>query len=335
MSESEEWRLIPSAPNYQASSLGRIRQQIKGNVLKGSLHSSGYMKVVLRTEGRSMHRSVHRMVAEAFLPAEPGRPTVNHKNHVRDDNRLSNLERMSTIEQNRHSIKKPQGQHGRPVWMVSSADGTDLARFPTAQAAATYLGKKTAGHIINSIRNNTMGYGYFWRYDGAVDGDLPSEKWQALACEYVKGINGFQISSQGRLRNKFGRTSRGSKNANGYLRVDIGGKEFLLHRLVALTFISKVPGADVVNHIDGNKENAAASNLEWLTPAQNSRHAVNAGLTTNRKPVIQYTMTGQLLASYPSIVFAMKKTDVDDTNIWAACNGIQQSAGGFRWAYES
>jgi hypothetical protein len=54
---------------------------------------------------------------------------------------------------------------------------------------------------------------------------------------------------------------------------------FFLHRLVAECFVPKVPGKEQVNHIDGNPDNNQASNLEWLTPKENSRHAIETGLT--------------------------------------------------------
>lgn len=46
-----------------------------------------------------------------------------------------------------------------------------------------------------------------------------------------------------------------------------------VHRLVALAYIPKQEGRDIVNHIDGNKQNNHYSNLEWCTPRENSIHA--------------------------------------------------------------
>lgn len=48
---------------------------------------------------------------------------------------------------------------------------------------------------------------------------------------------------------------------------------FLVHRLVAAAFVPEVPGRDQVNHIDGDRLNNHASNLEWCTQSQNNLHA--------------------------------------------------------------
>ncbi len=53
---------------------------------------------------------------------------------------------------------------------------------------------------------------------------------------------------------------------------------FLLHRLVAATFLGPCPPGHEVNHIDGNKANPDASNLEYVTRSQNLRHAYEVGL---------------------------------------------------------
>lgn len=52
-----------------------------------------------------------------------------------------------------------------------------------------------------------------------------------------------------------------------------------VHRLLAECYLPRIRGADQVNHKDGDKTNFALSNLEWVTAQQNTRHAIDAGLT--------------------------------------------------------
>lgn len=62
-------------------------------------NEDGYMQITVgKTGNRSQYR-VHRMVAEAFIPNPENLPEVNHKNFIRDDNRVENLE-WSTHEDN-------------------------------------------------------------------------------------------------------------------------------------------------------------------------------------------------------------------------------------------
>ena len=71
------------------------------------------------------------------------------------------------------------------------------------------------------------------------------------------------------------------KNNRGYLSVGIDGKTVNVHRLIAECFCEKGEGKDQVNHIDGNKSNNSASNLEWVTCSENHRHAFDSKLRVN------------------------------------------------------
>lgn len=64
----------------------------------------------------------------------------------------------------------------------------------------------------------------------------------------------------------------------GYRRVNLNGKRYLVHRLVAMAFLPNVNSKPQVNHIDGNKSNNALTNLEWATASENGRHASETGL---------------------------------------------------------
>lgn len=68
----------------------------------------------------------------------------------------------------------------------------------------------------------------------------------------------------------------------GYLSItlnkDKSEKTYAVHRLVALAFIPNPDNKPAINHIDGNKQNNCVTNLEWVTSAENSSHAVRTGL---------------------------------------------------------
>lgn len=68
-------------------------------------------------------------------------------------------------------------------------------------------------------------------------------------------------------------------NNKGYRLFSVGlGSPQLLHRLVAMAFVSNPYGKKYVNHIDGDKDNNHYSNLEWVTRIENERHASQMGL---------------------------------------------------------
>ena len=69
--------------------------------------------------------------------------------------------------------------------------------------------------------------------------------------------------------------------SKGYACVRLNGKTQSVHRLVAKAYCDKPEGCDQVNHINGDKQDNRAENLEWVTMSQNHKHAFATGL---RKP---------------------------------------------------
>ena len=99
----------------------------------------------------------------------------------------------------------------------------------------------------------------------------------------INGFPGYTISEDGKVKSlKSGRIRKPRKSTNGYLNLDLwnGGKSKVLsvHRLVAEAFIDNPYDKPQVNHIDGNKSNNDAANLEWATASENTQHAHDTGL---------------------------------------------------------
>lgn len=94
----EEWRWVVGFPDYEVSSLGRVRRVTAacgthaGRVLKAKTTPQGYLEVRLQRDGRAHDRRVHRLVCEAFRGAPPpDKPFACHRNDTPDDNLLENL----------------------------------------------------------------------------------------------------------------------------------------------------------------------------------------------------------------------------------------------------
>lgn len=93
----ETWKTAPGFPGYEVSDRGRVRrseggQGTKGGVIKPVPNDRGYKVVALRKDGKTSTPHVHSLVARAFLKGGGNGMTVQHKNHNKGDNRVSNLE---------------------------------------------------------------------------------------------------------------------------------------------------------------------------------------------------------------------------------------------------
>lgn len=124
---------------------------------------------------------------------------------------------------------------------------------------------------------------------------------------------------------------------NGYCQVTLyhgtTRKKFLVHRLVALLFVPNPNGYDFVNHIDEDKQNNFASNLEWCTTAYNNSFGtarLRQSITSGQK-VDQFLPNGIHLATYESIGVASFITNVPSRLITQCCAGDCVTAGGFMW----
>jgi DNA-binding NarL/FixJ family response regulator len=98
----EEWKRIPNT-EYKVSSMGNVYSEKLGRELMQWHNDHGYKIVHLYIDGEKFLERVHRLVATAFLEQSPGACTVNHKNGVKDDNRLENLEWLSHEDNMKHA----------------------------------------------------------------------------------------------------------------------------------------------------------------------------------------------------------------------------------------
>ena len=116
---NEEWRPIEGYEGlYEVSNLGRVRSVDryvkskgesywlrKGKMLSPAKDKNGYLKVNLSCNGKNNIIRVHRLVAEAFIPAIEGLSEVNHKDEDKTNNRVENLEWCDRKYNNNYGTK--------------------------------------------------------------------------------------------------------------------------------------------------------------------------------------------------------------------------------------
>ena len=167
----------------------------------------------------------------------------------------------------------------------------------------------------------------------------------------IKGYEGYyQVSSDGEIRRMLahGRTRIVKNRLNPkslYYSVSLSKKctrkSFAVHRLVAEAFIPNNENKREVNHIDGNKLNNKVSNLEWVTQKENLVHAMEK---LNHypwgKPARQVRCmdieTNETIKEFHSLSEASKFIGKASArqNISLACQGLVNSAYGYKWEYK-
>lgn len=185
-----------------------------------------------------------------------------------------------------------------------------------------------------------------------------SEEWK-----WVEGYEGlYKVSNLGRIKS-YHKHKNGYilsiQNQNGdYLRVVLLNinkvrKSFAVHAVVASTFVGQIPAGWQVHHIDGCKQNNIASNLEIIQPKEHRKETkkqnpqitdgmVNYNRFIRPKVVLQYTLDGVFVASYPNAKEAGFATGICSRNIlqvasetpYNTTGKTRKQAGGYVWRFQ-
>jgi hypothetical protein len=174
------WKEIPGYNGfYEINEIGEVRSCFPGKpvkMLKPIPKSYGYLKVNLQADGRIVQASIHRLVADVFVPNPDHKPQVNHKDGNKHNNHFENLEWVTASENIKHSflvLGKQSVNKGRtgklhyaskPICQYS-LDGNFVKRWDCISDAAREMGCNPC-QILNNVkgRNKTC-HGYMWRYE--------------------------------------------------------------------------------------------------------------------------------------------------------------------------
>ena len=160
----ENWKslkgIVKCGDTYEVSDLGNVRNVKTKRILKSQKSSKGYLRVKLSLNMDAKTYQIHRLVALAFIPNIEGKPQVNHKDSIRHNNVLSNLEWCTNGENQQHSIKqglsRKQKGEDRPASKLKEEDVIKIRElyddggYSQRELAGMFnVGQRTINTIVN------------------------------------------------------------------------------------------------------------------------------------------------------------------------------------------
>lgn len=207
----EEYRVIIGFNRYSISNYGNVINNVTGKEISQRISTNGYMRVNLRTGcvlyEKPKTMTVHRLVAEAFLPVIVGKDYVNHIDGNKCNNKVSNLEWCTASENSLHALKnglmdpdysamnklsyyQSRESHRtksyrnkmqrinqkkgitKTVLQIDRHNGQIINRFDNCYEAARFLfpGINNKDRLISRCARGKCksAYNYIWAYEGVI-----------------------------------------------------------------------------------------------------------------------------------------------------------------------
>ena len=164
--QEETWKDIQDFEGkYQISDLGRVKSLYNDNgykktyrekILKYSIKKNGYCQVILVKNRKRYSKNIHRLVAQAFIPNPNNLPCVNHKNEIKSDNVVGNLEWCTISYNTRYSCGVKINQYSINNLFINSWN--NIAEI----SDKLKISRTSINNCLND-RSKTAG-GYIWRH---------------------------------------------------------------------------------------------------------------------------------------------------------------------------
>ena len=130
--------LVFSLPRVSIRGNG-YKYPIKGRILKAFFNTSGYLQVILCKKKKNKKLAIHRVVVETFIKPIPKNKEVNHKNGIKTDNNLNNLEIVNHKENMRHAIENGLYSRKMTTCLLENIKTGGVRQFESIYKLADFL----------------------------------------------------------------------------------------------------------------------------------------------------------------------------------------------------
>ena len=170
----EEWKPIPGyAGKYEVSSWGRVKsnsQKSKGRILVPIQEPTGYYRVNLYKDGKVKKCAIHRLVAEVFLPNPSNLPQVNHRDEIKQNNYVENLEWCTPSYNSSYGtrMQRVKEKISKPILQLDK-QGNVIKEWSSISKVSKDLSVSGRSHITDCLKGRRKtALGYMWKYADEV-----------------------------------------------------------------------------------------------------------------------------------------------------------------------
>ncbi len=286
--KGEKWKNIKD-PDYEISTLGRVYSYKSNRYISNNSNLDGYSISYL--DGKN--KQCHRLVAETFLDEVEGKSVVNHKNGVKSDNTLDNLEWCTQKENVQHAIDTGLTKCCSAV-VQYTLDGEFVKEWSKIKDAAKSI--NVNGSSISCVClgfSNTSGE-YQWRFKGDESPGKTSLRFKMI-CQY---------DETGKFINRWDKIADASKDLD-------------------------IPAGNIVNTCKCKVKSAGG--YQWRY--EGDEPPLSLIRRTNGKKVNQIDKNGDVIKTWNSSLEASKDLSIHRSGINRVCNGKMKTTGGYYWEY--
>lgn len=370
--EGEVWKDIEGFEgDYQISNIGRVKAlNYKGkknnyHILSLSIDKVGYHQIILKKK----NFTVHRLVAMAFIPNPNEYKEINHKDGIKYNNNVENLEWCTRSHNIQHAFdmglkinkKGSESYQAKEVYKYG-LDGRFLGKYGSiveaspnddvlrSNISACCKGKiKTAGGYIWSykfeeidVKAHEADLGYpVYQYD--IDGKFLKKYENAQIAADETKIDHSNICS----------VCRGERlSTGGYIwsyKYELLEPNEILSKRHAKVYQFDRNG-NLIKEWNSVKEASQSLqiNSEYIRACCNGTKKIVSGYiwsydskvdylkhkAVHEREIEQYTLDGEFIKTFSRIIDASKELNINRRNISAACCGTRKTAGGYIWKYK-